>query len=88
MTRTVSITQALEALPMFVEKAGKTKYFITFKGSSRAVLMSMDEYESLQETLDILSDKKLMRDIKKAEKEIAEGKTILWEDAKKELGFE
>ncbi len=38
--------------------------------------MSYDEYESLKETLDILSDKKLMRKIKKGLKEEKKGKLL------------
>lgn len=46
---------------------------ITKHGRPAAVVMSMDDLEGLEETLDILSDPKLMRRIRKAEAEIAAG---------------
>lgn len=44
-------------------------FTLTKHGEPEGVIMSYDEYESLKETLDILSDKKLMRKIKKGLKE-------------------
>jgi len=49
------------------------------------VLISLDEYESLKETIEILSNPKLMCNIRRGIKEFEEGKTINWEDLKKEL---
>jgi antitoxin YefM len=40
---------------------------LTRHGRPAAVIMSPDELESLEETLDILSDPKAMREIRKAE---------------------
>lgn len=94
MTKTIQFKKAQEEFRKLVENAAKNKnkYIITLKdapkNASSAILMSNDEYESLQETLEIMSDKKLMREIREAEKEIAEGKVEDWEDVKKELGFE
>lgn len=90
MTKTISITKAQEEFRELVKKASKKseKYVITLKDAPSAILMSNDEYESLQETLEILSDPKMMKDIRRGEKEIAEGKVEDWDDVKKELGFE
>lgn len=41
--------------------------------------------ESLEETLEIMSDVELMAEIRQAEKEIEQGKTVAWEDVKKKL---
>ena len=46
---------------------------ITKHGRPAAVVMSVEDLESLEETLSILSDPKLMRRIRKAEAEIAAG---------------
>jgi antitoxin YefM len=46
---------------------------ITKHGRPAAVVISVDDLEGLEETLDILSDPKLMRRIRKAEAEIAGG---------------
>lgn len=46
---------------------------ITKHGRPAAVVISVDDLEGLEETLDILSDPKLMRRIRKAEAEIEGG---------------
>ena len=46
---------------------------ITKHGRPAAVVISVEDLEGLEETLDILSDPKLMRRIRKAEAEIAAG---------------
>ena len=90
MIKTLPITKAREELTTLVDKANKLldEYIITVNGSPAAVLMSAAEYESWKETMDILSDPKLMESIKKGEKEIDDGKGIPWEDVKKELGWD
>ncbi len=90
MINTLSITKAREELPKLVNNANKKldEYIITVNGSPAAVLMSAAEYESWKETIEILSDPKLMKSIKEGEKEIDEGKGIPWEDAKKELDWD
>lgn len=89
MTKTLPITKAREDLTSLVENVSKKldEYIITVNGSPAAVLISSAEYESWQETNEIMSNPKLMRDIKQGEKEIKEGKGIPWEDVKKELGL-
>jgi len=84
------ITKVREELPTLVERANKLmdEYIITVNGSPAAVLMSVAEYESWKETMDIMSNPGLMRAIKKGEAEIAAGQFYDWEDVKKEFGFE
>lgn len=90
MIKTLPITEARNNLPKLVESAQKKldEYVITVNGKPAAILISNDEYESLRETLEIMSDKKLMKDLREAEEEIREGKGIPWEEAKKELGWD
>ena len=74
MTHTLTITKARQELPSLVDRANKRmdEYIITVNGSPAAVLMSIDELESLKETLGIISDKKLMKSIKQGEKDVDE----------------
>ena len=44
------------------------------------VLIPVEEYDSLRETVEILSDKALMRAIEAGRKEFAEGKTVKLSD--------
>ncbi len=49
---------------------------LTRYGRPAAVIMSPDELESLEETLDLLSDPKAMRQIRKAEAAVAGGDVV------------
>ena len=49
---------------------------ITKNGIPQAVLLSMDRFEGLLETMDILSDEKAMASIKKSRKEAGKGKWL------------
>ncbi|MDD3734971.1 MAG: hypothetical protein PHO31_00635, partial [Candidatus Pacebacteria bacterium] len=48
---------------------------------------SFEEFDSLMETLDILSDPTILDDIKKAEEEYKKGEYLTWEEVKGKLGF-
>jgi prevent-host-death family protein len=90
MIKTLPITKAREELTTLVEGASKRleEYVITVNGTPAAVLMSAAEFESWKETMDILSDPELMKDIKEAEEDIKAGRVYDWEDVKKELGLD
>jgi antitoxin YefM len=49
---------------------------ITKKGVPEAVLLSMKKFEGLVETLEVLSDEKAMKSIRKSIKEAREGKWL------------
>jgi len=49
---------------------------VTRKGKPVAVILSYDEFVSLEETLDLLSDPNALRDINKARRDIAAGKSV------------
>jgi PHD/YefM family antitoxin component YafN of YafNO toxin-antitoxin module len=63
------------------------RYVITRHGKPEAIMLSEEDYESLLETLDILSDQELMKDIKKAEEDLRKGKGIPWKKVKRKLGY-
>jgi prevent-host-death family protein len=48
---------------------------ITKDGKSAGILMSVDEYESLMETIQVLSDRSLVRSLKRAEEDFRKGRT-------------
>jgi prevent-host-death family protein len=49
---------------------------ITKHGRPAAVMLSVDDLESLEETLEILSDPTLMRSIRRAKREVQSGKAV------------
>ena len=87
MTISLSLTELRPKLPKIISRI--SKYFdrcvITRRGKPEAVILAEDDYESLLETLDILSDQKLMKDIKKSQEDLSKGKGISWEKLKKKL---
>jgi prevent-host-death family protein len=52
---------------------------ITKKGTPVAVLLSMEKFESLLETLDILSDPRTMRALRAAIREAGKGEWVSYE---------
>ncbi len=56
------------------------RYIVTQRGRPIAVMMSLDDYEGLIETIEILSDKEAVKGIRKAKKEIKAGKTISFDE--------
>lgn len=87
--KTITITEGRKELFKIAEELQKpdTQYVFTIEGKPEVVLMSADEYDSLMETMEILSDPKLLQEIKEAEKEIDRGEYVDWEDVKKELNY-
>jgi prevent-host-death family protein len=63
------------------------RFIITKRGKPAALLMSIDDYESLLETIDVLSDKKLIKRLRKAEKELEKGKVKALDEIEKEMGL-
>jgi antitoxin YefM len=55
---------------------------ITRNGRPAAVMVSADEYESLEETLEILQDKDLMGALRKSEDDVRAGRLTSLEDVR------
>jgi prevent-host-death family protein len=79
---TMSITEARRKIFEISEKVQKPKtvFFLTQNGKAKAVIMSVDEFDSWAETLDIMSDKKLMKQLREAEKNFRMGNYVPLED--------
>lgn len=68
-----------------IEEAGEDLRLFTIvpRNKSPVIIMSVQEFEGWQETLEIMSDKKLVRDIQLGEKQLKAGKGIPWEKVRK-----
>ena len=66
MTRTLSLTDVKTHFPRLISgvQGRADEVVVTKNGKPAAVLLNYDEYESLKETLEILSDRRLMRQIR------------------------
>jgi prevent-host-death family protein len=58
---------------------------VTRNGSPVAVIMAVDDYESLMETLEILSDRSAVAEIREAEQQMADGETFSEEQVRAAL---
>ena len=87
MRRTLPVTEAREKLTELVDEVNNKfeQIEITKNGKPRAVIMSADEFDGWKETMEVLSDQQLMKDIKEAEKDFKEGRTITLEQLKTDL---
>jgi len=63
------------------------RYVVTKRGNPEAVIMSIADYESILETMDIQSDKALMKRLAKAEKERKAGHGRSLDEIKKDMGL-
>lgn len=62
---------------------GLRQFTISHRGKPGAVIMSIEEFEGWQETMEIMADKKLFNDILKSQK----SKIISSEEADKIIGW-
>jgi prevent-host-death family protein len=56
------------------------RFVLTRNGRPAAVLLSPDELEALEETVDILQDKRLMESIRRSRQQAARGERLELED--------
>jgi len=68
-------------------KNGLKNYTITLRGEAQAVVINPEEVESWEETLDILSDNKLVAQILKSQEEIKSGDYLSEDDLIKKLNI-
>jgi antitoxin YefM len=86
---TISASKARNNLYKILDevKNGLQSYTITLRGEAQAVVINPEELESWEETLDILSDTKLVAQILKSQKEIKSGDYLSEDDLIKKLSI-
>ena len=87
MVHTITLKELRPALPHVIEDIDSKldRYIVVKRGKPVAIMMSVDDYESLMETLDILSDKEAVKRIKRAKEQIAKGETISLEKLRQKI---
>lgn len=73
---TGTFTEVRDNLSEILDQVSETAeaFVITRHGRPTAVLLSVEEYEALIETLNVLSDDETMEALAEAEKDVAEGR--------------
>lgn len=84
---TVPLAVARAQLSKLVDDAVRTheRVEVTKNGRRAAVIMSADDYDSLMETLDILSDAEAMAEIRQADADVAAGRISTLEEVEAEM---
>src|SRR2546428_13295854 len=79
----VSVTEAKSRLLSLVRdlKAKHEIVAITRDGVPLAVLLSMEQFEGMIETIEVLSDQKAMRSLRRSLKQVEEGRWVTHERA-------
>ena len=82
MPKTIPLSEAKAHLSEIIKDVSETQEIVTISkgGVPATVMMSVEEYESLIETLEILSDPELMAQLRKAKKEKEKGKLLTHEE--------
>ena len=80
----INLKELRPQLPKVVESVDKEleRYIISKRGHPVAILMAIDDYESMLETLNEVSDQNNLNRIKKGLAEAKKGKTVSWEQVK------
>jgi antitoxin YefM len=86
--KTLPLTEARKDLSKIVDEVANVHEHITItrQGKPAAVVMSADEFESWQETIEILDDPDAMSAIRRGLRDIKAGRVRPLEDVLKRLG--
>ncbi len=87
MARNITIKDLRPSLPKVMELVEKQmeRFVITKRGKPIGVLLSLQDYEGLLETIDILGDKELVKRLDRAEADVKAGRTRSLEDIRRSL---
>jgi antitoxin YefM len=85
MTGIISISDARSKLPTLVDKVGEglSRFLITVNSEPKAVLIGVEELESLEETAEIMATPGAYEAIMKSHKQALKGEGVPWTEVKK-----
>lgn len=87
-TKVITVTHARRKIFELVDdiQYNGDRYFIAERGIPKVVFMSLDEYESLLETIDVLAENpNLLEEIKESQEQYARGETYSLEEVVEDL---
>src|SRR5262245_48788305 len=89
-TATMPIIKARDRLTSLPEELAEEPgaIAVTRRGEPVLAILPWDLYESIMETLEILSDEDLMAALRQSIKEVSEGKAVSWSRAKQEIDLD
>ena len=91
MTKTMPIIEArkrLTTLPEEFERKKETDVIaVTRRGKPVLAVLPWELYETVTETLEVLGDEDLMKELRASITEMEAGKAVSWDKAKKQIGL-
>ena len=83
---TINVSEAKDKLSQLVKETAETtrQIVISVNGRKEAMLISIEEYESLMETIEILKDQSLVKKILSSLKDIQRGDIVDFEDIRRD----
>ena len=89
MARIVPFTDARATLSDLLDLVEREQehVVITRKGKPVAIVMSVDEWESWEETIDVLSDPEAMEALRASEEDVKAGRLVDFDEVKRDLGL-
>ncbi len=83
-TRQLTTVDARRKLTKLPEELGAepATVAVTRRGKPVLAIMTWEDYQAILDTLEILSDDKAVAQLRRSVKEVKEGKTIPWHEAK------
>ena len=87
MVTTMSLKTLRPELPHVIDRIDRKldRFVITRRGKPVAVMLSIDDYEALMETLDILADPAAMKGLRAGEADVRKKRHRPWSDIKRDL---
>ncbi len=88
MVNTLTLKELRPGLPKVIDRIDEKldRYIITRHGKPVVVMLGVDDYESMVETLEILADDELIKGIREGLTDIKKGRVHSWAESKKRLG--
>ena len=89
MVRIVPFTEARARLTELLDdvEARHEHLVITRKGRPAAVVISPEEWDAIEETLDVLQDETTLADLRQSEKDVKAGRMSSLDEVRRELGL-
>ncbi|MBU1179735.1 type II toxin-antitoxin system Phd/YefM family antitoxin [Patescibacteria group bacterium] len=86
---TITLTEARKKIFEIAEKVQKPNnfYTLTERGKPKAVILSAEEFDSIIETMEIMSDPKILKKIEQAEKEYERGEYVSLDELARDFSY-
>jgi prevent-host-death family protein len=89
VARVVPFTEARAKLTELLDdvEARHEHLVITRKGRPAAVVVSPEEWDAIEETLDVLQDEQTLADLRESEEDVKAGRLFSLDEVRRDLGL-